>query len=101
MSNRTNRRTFLKTSAATGVGFWVAGGLKAQESNSPNEQIQVACCGVGGKGNGDSTNASRNAKIFALCDVDRTRLDLAAGRFDGLASLELKRLGLTSPPSQA
>jgi predicted dehydrogenase len=81
MSQRTNRRTFLKTSAATGIGFWVAGGVKGQESRSPNEQIQVACCGVGGKGDSDSTNASRISKIFAVCDVDRTRLDLAAGRF--------------------
>ena len=31
MSHRTNRRRFLQTTAATGVGFWVAGGLRAEE----------------------------------------------------------------------
>jgi hypothetical protein len=81
MSQRTNRRTFLKTSAATGIGFWVAGGVKAQPSNSPNEQIQIASFGVDGKGSSDSRNAARHGKMFAVCDADRTRLDLAAGRF--------------------
>jgi predicted dehydrogenase len=52
------------------VGYWVAGGLRAAESKSPNEQIQVGCIGVGGKGDSDVTNASEFGKIYALCDVD-------------------------------
>ena len=68
MSQHTNRRQFLKSSAAAGVGFWVAGGVQAAPSKSPNEQIQVACFGVGGKGDSDSKNASRHGKIVAVCD---------------------------------
>ena len=71
----TNRRTFLQSSAAAGVGFWVTGGLHAAESKSPNEKIQVGCVGVGGKGDSDVTNASKFGKIYALCDVDAATLE--------------------------
>ncbi len=69
-SGGSNRRTFLKSSAAVGAGFWVAGGVARAASSSPNEQIQVAAIGVGGKGDSDCTDASEFAKIHALCDVD-------------------------------
>lgn len=81
MSQRNNRRQFLKSTAAAGVGYWVAGGVQAKESNSPNEQIQIACFGVGGKGDSDSKNASRHGKIVAVCDPDRTILERAARRY--------------------
>jgi predicted dehydrogenase len=71
----TDRRKFLQTSAAAGLGYWVAGGVQAAESRSPNEQIQVGCIGVGGKGKSDCENASRFGKIYALCDVDATILE--------------------------
>jgi predicted dehydrogenase len=74
MSLVTNRRTFLQTSTAAGVGFWVTGGLNAAESKSPNEKIQLGCIGVGGKGESDVRNVSEFGKIYALCDVDSTKL---------------------------
>ena len=70
MSLTTDRRRFLQSTAAAGLGYWVAGGVEAAESNSPNEQIQVGCIGVGGKGKSDVQNMSKFGKIFALCDVD-------------------------------
>ncbi len=76
-----NRRGFLQTSAAAGVGFWVAGGLQAKASNSPNGQLQIAQFGVGGKGRSDVRNASRFGKIHAVCDVDRGFLARAAKSF--------------------
>jgi len=75
MSLVTNRRTFLQTSAAAGVGFWVTGGLNAAESKSPSEKIQLGCIGVGGKGKSDVQNVSKFGKIYSLCDVDATTLD--------------------------
>ena len=74
------RRDFLSntaTVAAAGVGFWATGGVQAQPSSSPNSQIQIACCGVGGKGKSDTFNAAQFGKIFSLCDVDRAVLDPA------------------------
>ena len=54
------------------MGYWVTGGVEAAESKSPNEQIQVGCIGVGGKGKSDVQNMSKFGKIYALCDVDAT-----------------------------
>jgi len=75
MSFSTDRRKFLQSSAALGLGYWVTGSLEAAESTSPNEQIQVACIGVGGKGQSDVQNMSKFGKIYALCDVDATTLE--------------------------
>ena len=44
------RRQFLQTTAATGIGFWLAGGAQAKESRSPNERIAMASIGLNGKG---------------------------------------------------
>lgn len=71
----TDRRKFLQATAATGLGYWLAGGVTAAESTSPNEKIQLGCIGVGGKGKSDVQNASKFGKIYSLCDVDATTLD--------------------------
>ena len=68
MPMKPHRRTFLKSSAAAGVGYWAAGGVAKAQSTSPNEQIQFACVGVGGKGQSDSADAGRNGKVVAICD---------------------------------
>lgn len=75
MSFSADRRKFLQSTAAAGLGFWVAGGVEAAASKSPNEQIQVGCIGVGGKGKSDVDDMSRLGKIYALCDVDSVTLD--------------------------
>ncbi|MEX2118677.1 MAG: Gfo/Idh/MocA family oxidoreductase [Pirellulales bacterium] len=81
MPHQTSRRHFLKATAATGVGFWVAGGLRADESKSPNERIRFACIGVGGKGSSDSEDAGRFGDVVAICDIDEQKLDAAAIKF--------------------
>ena len=82
MAYKASRRQFLKTTAATGMGYWVAGGVRAQESNSPNEKIAFASVGIGGKGSSDSNDAGRRGDMVAICDVDTGRLDGAKKRFD-------------------
>ena len=92
MEKSGNRRQFLKTgaasvtaavsatAAATTVGFWVAGGSSTALGKSPNEQIQFACIGVGGKGTSDLADAAKHGKIMGLCDIDgRTLAKAAAG----------------------
>src|SRR5258708_1675575 len=83
MHRQTNRRRFLQTSAAAGVGFWVAGGLQAKESKSPNEKIRFASIGIEGKGASDSEDASRHGDMVAICDIDDKKLDAASKRFEG------------------
>lgn len=81
MPHQPTRRKFLQTTAATGIGFWVAGGVQAQESKSPNERIQMASIGVSGKGSSDSDDAGRSGDMVAICDVDQNYLDKATSRF--------------------
>ena len=78
---KANRRQFIQTSAAASMGYWGAGGVQAQESNSPNEQIAFASVGIGGKGSSDSGDAGNNGDMIAICDVDTSRLGGASGRF--------------------
>jgi predicted dehydrogenase len=82
MSRRKSRRTFLQTTAALGVGYWVAGGIAPRVSRAANEEIRFACIGVNGKGASDSADAGRSGKVVAICDIDETSLDKAADRFE-------------------
>ena len=77
MSSGTNRRDFIKYTAATGMGYWVAGRKTwAQEadSRSPNEKVNIASVGVGGKGDSDSEQAGQVGNIVAICDTDDNQL---------------------------
>ncbi len=65
-----SRRQFLLSTAAAGMGYWVAGGVQAQESRSPNERIAFASIGISGKGGSDSEDAGRAGDMVAICDVD-------------------------------
>ncbi|HZL35497.1 MAG TPA: Gfo/Idh/MocA family oxidoreductase [Tepidisphaeraceae bacterium] len=84
---KTTRRKFLKTAAATGAGaygFWISGRQTwADElaSRSANEKVNVACIGIGGKGDSDSSQAALYANIVAICDVDEQRLARKAAQF--------------------
>lgn len=79
MSRGTNRRNFVKTTAALGVGYWVAGGIAPRVSNAANEQVQFASVGVGGKGQSDSMDAATRGDMVAICDIDENTLNKAAG----------------------
>ncbi len=81
MARRTTRRTFVKTSALAGVGFWAAGGVSRAQSNSPNEKIQFASIGIDGKGSSDSEDASQRGAMVAICDVDANKLESRASAF--------------------
>ena len=50
MKPRTHRRDFLRQSTAAGVGLWVVGSRVVRGDESPNEKVNVAIIGVGGRG---------------------------------------------------
>ena len=81
MTQRQNRRKFMKVSAAASAGFWAAGGVSAKASTSAIETINFACVGVGGKGIGDSNDAARHGNIVAICDIDENNLGKAAAKW--------------------
>jgi predicted dehydrogenase len=75
MIKNTNRRDFVKSTAAIGIGFWAAGGVSAKVSTSSLEKIQFGCIGVDGKGRSDSADADKFGKVVAICDIDKVKLD--------------------------
>jgi predicted dehydrogenase len=76
-----NRRRFLQSTAYAGVGFWLARRPALAGVKSPNEKVNIACVGVGGKGSSDTDQAGNYGNIVAICDVDDQRLEAKARRF--------------------
>ena len=63
---KNTRRGFIQTTAALGVGYWVAGRANGDDAapteraaEAPSDKVQFACIGVGGKGESDSNDAGR------------------------------------------
>ena len=83
MQNKQTRRGFLQTTAV-GTSALLAGGvhsqLSAQESNSPNEKLNIGIVGAGGRGRGN-TGGVAGENIAALCDIDANHLAGAKKRF--------------------
>jgi len=78
MSEGTKRRDFLKYTAATGMGFWIAGTktwAQEAESKSPNEKVNFASVGITGKGESDSSQASEVGNLVAICDTNEKVLE--------------------------
>jgi len=69
------RRDFVGGAAAALAGFTIVPGhvLTARGATGPNEKLNIACIGVGGRG-ADNVNEVGGQNIVALCDVDEGRL---------------------------
>ena len=69
------RRDFLRYSTLA-VGVGVVGAPAFLRGQNLNEKINIACIGVGGKGDSDSNSAyDLGGNIVALCDVDANTLN--------------------------
>lgn len=65
MPGRINRRQFARdTSALASAGFWLGSQSNLAFGNSPNQRVNVACIGVGGKGSSDVDGAGRYGEIL-------------------------------------
>lgn len=81
MSERkTTRREFLKQAIGTGAGllFLKSGWAKG---TSPNDKLNIAVIGVGGRGWDNLMGVANTENIVALCDVDLNNLARAAQAF--------------------
>jgi len=85
MIGRSTRRDFLRQTAVAGAASSVLAGqtvAHAQEkAKSPNERVQFACIGVGGKGSSDTRDAGAYGDIVALCDIDENTLNKMGEQF--------------------
>jgi predicted dehydrogenase len=70
-THRISRRRFLKGTAATVAAFSVVPSdvLALNGQASPNNKLNIACIGAGGRGHGNIRQIS-SENIVALCDVD-------------------------------
>lgn len=85
----TDRRTFMRTSAAAAGAAALAVQSPAAFGHGPNDTIGVGVIGVGGMGSahcGSLVNIAKskreNCKIVAVCDVAKPRLDRRAKDID-------------------
>jgi predicted dehydrogenase len=70
-----NRRRFVgNASMLAGSSFWLASQAELGLGRSPNERVNVASIGIGGKGSSDTDGAAKYGQIVALCDIDDQRL---------------------------
>ena len=76
------RRRFLKAAGAGVALFQIAPAsiLGGPRRPTPNEKINVACVGVGGRGRA-SVNGCASENIVGLCDVDDTRAAESFAKF--------------------
>ncbi len=78
MQNKITRRQAIKAGVlATGV--WL-GSSRQPRAAGPNERLNIACIGIGGRG-GANLNAVSRENIVALCDVDEERAGRNFERF--------------------
>jgi hypothetical protein len=86
------RRDFIKSSSlAASAAVFAPYFLRAQGAN---ERINIACIGVGGKGDSDSSSAYRlGGNIVALCDIDSNTLDKKDNQLKGNAAKDSRTYG--------
>ena len=66
------RRTFMKTAALTPAIVSFPNVMRSQQGKAPNERLNVACIGVGGRG-GAAVEGTKNENHVAFVDVDDER----------------------------
>ncbi len=81
-----NRRHFfygtLLAGAIPAAGFGSVPSLKAAGYKSPNEKLNIASIGAGGKATTDIRACAETENIVALCDVDSKRAAAIFSQFD-------------------
>ena len=78
MMMKITRRRMLRNTTLAGVGLWLSG--RPARGESPNEKLDIAVIGVGGRGAGNLEGV-KGENVVALCDVDSDRLGGAAAQF--------------------
>ncbi|OHB77857.1 MAG: hypothetical protein A2W31_11840 [Planctomycetes bacterium RBG_16_64_10] len=77
---RTSRRRFLQQSTSLGIGVWGASCRQRARAATPNERLNIAAIGAGGKGRSDIRECE-SENIVALCDPDEARAAESFARY--------------------
>ncbi|HMD61117.1 MAG TPA: Gfo/Idh/MocA family oxidoreductase, partial [Opitutaceae bacterium] len=81
-----NRRTFLKTASLATAAVTLPNILRSQGAGgrSPNNKLNIACCGVGGRGYEGAVQSLKGENFVAFCDVDDARAAKAFAEYPGV-----------------
>ncbi|MFN4258311.1 MAG: Gfo/Idh/MocA family protein [Gemmataceae bacterium] len=80
MKHPVTRREFIRTSTLVGTGFWLGSVSQGRAAQSPNEKLNLAVIGPGGRGKANLNSVAKE-NIVAICDVDDQRAGDAYERF--------------------
>ena len=81
---KTDRRNFIKKAGMVAGGIYIIPRhVMGRGYTAPSDKLNIACIGVGGKGQSDCSNVWDNGKnnIVAIADVDWNRGKAAAEKF--------------------
>ena len=73
MSRHSNRRDFLKSTTAAGVGFWVAAGARPPKASRPTS-VSLRLHRRRRQGKQRFAGRQRAGDIVAICDIDDNTL---------------------------
>ncbi len=71
MAYRTNRRKFLQTTTALGVGYWGPAACKPRRANPPMRRSGSPRIGYGLKGPSDFERRRQVGNLVAICEIDK------------------------------
>jgi predicted dehydrogenase len=81
MAKRISRREAIINTSLAGAGVWLSGGASGRAFTSPNEKLNIALVGAGGRG-AANLGAVAGENIVALCDVGQRRAAATFRRYD-------------------
>ncbi len=99
-TSKLSRRNFVASATTLAVGAGVWSELPAQESNSPNEKINLICVGTANRA-AANIQGIQSQQIIALCDVDQNYLDAAQQKYPAARSYRDYREMIDQESSQA
>jgi predicted dehydrogenase len=67
-----SRRDFIKTASLASAAVAFPNVMRSQQGQSPNNKLNIALCGVGGRG-WDAVQGLKGENFVAFCDVDDER----------------------------
>jgi predicted dehydrogenase len=80
MPRQISRRRFVQTTALTAAAGYFVNPTQAQQSDSPNERLNIACVGATGRAGADIAGVS-SQNIIAIADVDSDLLEKGSVKY--------------------
>ncbi|HVU25164.1 MAG TPA: Gfo/Idh/MocA family oxidoreductase [Opitutus sp.] len=80
MTSEITRRNFLKSATVASAAIGFPSLLRSRAGTSPNDRLNIALCGVGGRGY-DAVRGLKSENFVAFCDVDDERAAQACQEF--------------------